>query len=232
MDIFYSVVNFFNRGGAFMYPILFVAAAAAAIAIERYVTLSRLSIKNRAAWNRLEPMLTEGDFDKAREATAKDETAVSQLLAVGLARQGAVRRVDDVEKAMRTNLMELIPRLEKRTHYLGTFANLATLLGLLGTVSGLIHAFTAVATANPAEKANLLAASISEAMNCTAFGLMIAVPVLFIHAFLQTKTGELISSLETAAMKFLTLVADRQSARMQNRLELAQLPKDHSKAAA
>lgn len=231
MDIFYSIVNFFTRGGVFMYPILLVAAVAAAIAIERYVTLSRLSIKNRAAWSRIEPVLAEGDFDKAREATAKDETAVSQLLAVGLARQGAVRRVDDVEKAMRTNLMELIPRLEKRTHYLGTFANLATLLGLLGTVSGLIHAFTAVATANPAEKANLLAASISEAMNCTAFGLMVAVPVLFIHAFLQTKTGELISSLETAAMKFLTLVGDRQSARMQNRLELAQLPKDQSKAA-
>jgi biopolymer transport protein ExbB len=225
VDIFYSIVNFFTRGGVFMYPILFVGAVAAAIAIERYVTLSRLSIKNRAAWSRIEPALTEGDFDKAREATAKDETAVAQLLAVGLARQGAVRRVDDVEKAMRTNLMELIPRLEKRTHYLGTFANLATLLGLLGTVSGLIHAFTAVATANPAEKANLLAASISESMNCTAFGLMVAVPVLFIHAFLQTKTGELIGSLETAAMKFLTLVGDKQSARMQNRLDLAQLPR-------
>lgn len=232
MDIFYSIVNFFTRGGVFMYPILFVGAAAAAIAIERYVTLARLSVKNRAAWTRMEPVLSEGDFDKARELTAKDETAVSQLLAVGLARQGAVRRVDDVEKAMRTNLMELIPRLEKRTHYLGTFANLATLLGLLGTVSGLIHAFTAVATANPAEKANLLAASISESMNCTAFGLMVAVPVLFTHAFLQTKTGELIGSLETAAMKFLTLVADRQSARMQDRLELAQLPKDRAKAAA
>jgi biopolymer transport protein ExbB len=231
VDIFYSIANFFVRGGVFMYPILFIAALAAAIAIERYVTLTRLSIRNRAAWNSIEPTLTEGDFDKAREATAKNDTAVAQLLAVGLARQGAVRRVDDVEKAMRTNLMELIPRLEKRTHYLGTFANLATLLGLLGTVSGLIHAFTSVATANPAEKANLLAASISEAMNCTAFGLMVAVPVLFIHAFLQTKTGDLISSLETAAMKFLTLVGDKQSARMQTRLELAQLPKDQSKAA-
>jgi biopolymer transport protein ExbB len=230
VDIFYSIVNFFVRGGVFMYPILFVAAVATAIAVERYVTLTRLSIKNRAAWNSIEPVLTEGDFDKAREATAKDETAVAQLLAVGLARQGAVRRVDDVEKAMRTNLMEQIPRLEKRTHYLGTFANLATLLGLLGTVSGLIHAFTAVASANPAEKANLLAASISEAMNCTAFGLMVAVPLLFIHAFLQTKTADLISGLETAAMKFLTLVGDRQSARMQSRLELAQLPKDQKAA--
>ena len=76
MDIFYSIVNFFARGGVFMYPILFVAAVAAAIAIERYVTLTRLSIKNRRAWSSIEPMLTEGDFDKAREATAKDETAV------------------------------------------------------------------------------------------------------------------------------------------------------------
>jgi biopolymer transport protein ExbB len=230
VDIFYSIVDFFVRGGVFMYPILFVAAVATAIAVERYVTLTRLSIKNRAAWSGIEPALTEGDFDKAREVTAKDETAVAQLMAVGLARQGAVRRVDDVEKAMRTNLMELIPRLEKRTHYLGTFANLATLLGLLGTVSGLIHAFTAVATANPAEKANLLAASISEAMNCTAFGLMVAVPLLFIHAFLQTKTADLISGLETAAMKFLTILGDRQSARMQTRLELAQAPKDQKAA--
>jgi biopolymer transport protein ExbB len=230
VDIFYSIVNFFVRGGVFMYPILFVAAVATAIAIERYVTLTRLAIKNRRAWNGIEPVLTEGNFDKAREVAAKDDTAICQLLSVGLARQGAVRRVDDVEKAMRTSMMELIPRFEKRTHYLGTFANLATLLGLLGTVSGLIHAFTAVATANPAEKANLLAASISEAMNCTAFGLMVAVPVLFIHAFLQTKTGDLIGSLETAAMKYLTMVGDRQSARMQNRFELAQV--SQTKAAA
>ena len=78
------------------------------------------------------------------------------------------------------------------------------------------------ATRNPAEKANLLAASISEAMNCTAFGLMVAVPVLFVHSFLQSKTSQLIGSLETGAVKFLTLVADRQSAKAQTRLEAAQ----------
>ena len=87
--------------------------------------------------------------------------------------------------------MDVVPRLEKRTHYIATFANLATLLGLLGTVIGLINAFAAVATVNPAEKANLLSASISVAMNCTAFGLMTAVPLLLIHALLQTKTTEL-----------------------------------------
>lgn len=223
MDIFYSIVDFFVKGGAFMVPILLVGAAGAAIAIERYVTLTRLIIGNRSAWTQVEPALTSGDFDNAREITGKDNTAISRLLGVGLARQGAVRRLDDIEKAMRASMLEIIPHLEKRTHYLGTFANLATLLGLLGTVSGLIHAFTAVASANPAEKANLLAASISEAMNCTAFGLMVAVPILFIHSFLQTKTIELISSLETAAGRYMTVIADRQSARAQTRLELAQV---------
>lgn len=223
MDIFYSIVSFFTKGGYFMYPILIVAALATAIAIERYVTLSRLLVKNRSAWNDIEPTINDGNFDKTREIAGKGETAIARLMMVGLARQGAVRRIDDVEKAMRGSMLEIIPQVEKRTHYLGTFANLATLLGLLGTVSGLIHAFTAVASANPAEKANLLAASISEAMNCTAFGLMVAVPVLFIHAFLQTKTGELMTSLETGAVKFLIAMGDRQSSRTQNRLELARV---------
>jgi biopolymer transport protein ExbB len=223
VSIFYTVVDFFTKGGAFMFPILLVAAIAAAITIERYVTLTRLVIKNRNTWNNVEPALNEGNFDKAREATSKDDTAMARVLHTGLARQGTVRRSDDIEKAMRGSMLEAIPQMEKRTHYLATFANLATLLGLLGTVSGLIHAFTAVATANPAEKANLLAASISEAMNCTAFGLMVAVPILFLHAFLQTKTGELITSIETAAVKFLTLMADRQSARTLSRVELARV---------
>ena len=211
MDIFYSIVNFFVRGGAFMFPILLVAAVGGAIAVERYITLTRLRVSNRGAWSRVEPVLMSGDFEKARDMTSKDQTAVSRLLSMGLALQGAVRRRDDVEKAMEESMMEIIPKLEKRTHYLATFANLATLLGLLGTVSGLIHAFAAVATVNPAEKANLLSASISEAMNCTAFGLMTAVPLLFVHALLQTKTTELIDSLEMASVKFLNAITERQS---------------------
>jgi biopolymer transport protein ExbB len=220
VDIFYSIVSFFTKGGAFMFPILIVATVAAAISIERYVTLTRMRVGNKNAWNRVEPLLMKGDFDKAREITSQDDTAVSRLLAMGLALQGAVRRRDDVEKAMEESMMEVIPQLQKRTHYLATFANLATLLGLLGTVSGLIHAFAAVATVNPAEKANLLSASISEAMNCTAFGLMTAVPILFIHALLQTKTTELMDSLETAGVKFMNALASRQSTRTQAHLEL------------
>ena len=220
MDIFYTIVNFFVQGGAFMYPILVVAAVGAAIAVERYVTLKRTGARNRAAWAQVEPLLMRGEFDKAREMTSKGDTTIARLLSIGLALQGTVRRRDDVEKAMEESMMESIPLLQKRTHYLATFANLATLLGLLGTVSGLIHAFAAVATVNPAEKANLLSASISEAMNCTAFGLVTAVPLLFLHALLQTKTTELIDGIETASVKFLNALAARSHARA-SVLELA-----------
>jgi biopolymer transport protein ExbB len=217
VDIFYSIVKFFVQGGPFMFPILLVAAVGTAIAVERYITLTRLGAKNRSAWARVEPALLKGEFDKAREMTSKDDTAISRLLSIGLALQGTVRRRNDVEEAMEESMMETIPQLQKRTHYLATFANLATLLGLLGTVSGLIHAFGAVATVNPAEKANLLSASISEAMNCTAFGLMTAVPFVFIHAFLQTKTIDLISGLEVASTKFLNAITERTATRAQGR---------------
>lgn len=217
MDFMYSIAGFFAGGGLFMLPIALVAAVGAAIAIERYISLTQLGMANRKAWAQIQPLLASFEFDKAREMTSAGDTAVARVLSMGLARQGAVRRREDVEVAMEESMMEIVPQLEKRTHYLATFANLATLLGLLGTVSGLIHAFGAVATVNPAEKANLLSASISEAMNCTAFGLMTAVPFVFIHAFLQTKTIDLISGLEVASTKFLNAITERTSTRAQGR---------------
>jgi len=222
MDFFYPVVKFFSAGGIYMVPILLAAAVATAIAIERYIALARMSMRNQRTWSRIEPALARGEFDKARELIGDDDSAISRVLGMGLALQGAVRRRDDVEKAMQESMMEIVPQLEKRTHYLATAANVATLLGLLGTVSGLIHSFAAVATVNPAEKANLLSASISEAMNCTAFGLMTAVPILVVHAFLQSKTQGLSDGLETAAIRFLNALSARQAARAESRLELVQ----------
>jgi len=222
MEFVYMVVRFFEAGGPFMFPILLVAAVGAAITIERYVTLTLVKARNQNVWSQVQPALVSGDFDKAREMTSKGDSAIAQLLNIGLARQGAVRRREDIEIAMDEGMIEITPQLEKRTHYLATFANLATLLGLLGTVSGLIHAFGAVATVNPADKANLLSASISEAMICTAFGLMTAVPIVFAHAFLQTKTSEVVASLEMAFVKFLNVLTERQAAQTQSRRALAQ----------
>jgi biopolymer transport protein ExbB/TolQ len=209
MNFWNTVVRFFQGGGEFMFPIAVVLVVGLSIAIERWIYLTRVSIRNRSLWNEIVPMLSQGNFRQVVQVTSKSESAIGHILNYGLARIQAARRRDDIEKAMEESLMEVVPKLEKRTHYLATFANLATLLGLLGTVIGLINAFQAVAAVNPAEKANLLSASISVAMNCTAFGLMTAVPLLFIHAFLQTKTTELIDSLEMASVKFLNAVTER-----------------------
>jgi len=212
MEFLSVIVRFFQGGGEFMYPIAVVLVIGLVIAVERYVVLTHSAIRNRMLWNEIAPLLQKGDFRQAVNVTGKSSAAIGQILSYGLARIATARRRDDIEKAMEESLMDVVPRLEKRTHYLATFANLATLLGLLGTVIGLISAFGAVATVNPAEKANLLSASISVAMNCTAFGLMTAVPLLVIHAVLQTKTTELIDSLEMASVKFLNSVSERSPA--------------------
>ena len=209
-----AMINFFQTGGAFMYPILFVFAFGIAISIERYLKLTMVRNANRGMWDKLHPVLAKGDFDTARKMTEENKSTVSRLLNTGLELQGAVRRRDDIEIAMEETMMEIIPQLEKRTPYVALFSNIATLLGQLGTIMGLIEAFTAVANANPAEKADLLSASISVAMNTTAFGLMAGIPLLIIYVVLTSKTGEIVDSLEMASVKTLSIItkmARRQS---------------------
>jgi biopolymer transport protein ExbB len=209
MDLFYSIISFFSTGGVFMYPILIVFAIGVAIATERYITLTLVTKKNQLVWEQVQPVLAEGDFAKARKMTSEDQSTISQVLNMGLSLEGAVRRREDIEIAMEESMMEIVPRLEKRTPYVALASSIATLLGLLGTIMGLIQAFTAVANANPAEKADLLSASISVAMNTTAFGLMVAIPLLVIHAVLTSKTGDIVDSLEMATVKALNVFSRR-----------------------
>jgi biopolymer transport protein ExbB len=203
----YSLVAFFQKGGFFMYPILIVLATGLAIAFERWVQLKRVRAENQKMWDQLYPELAKGEFDKARELANQDKSGMAQMLGMGLARQGAVRRREDVEIAMEESMMEIIPQLEKRTPYLALLSNIATLFGLLGTITGLIQAFATVATASPAEKAALLSVSISVAMNCTAFGLMSAIPLLLLHAKLTTTTGQIVNNLEMASVKALNAIS-------------------------
>jgi hypothetical protein len=94
------MVGFFSTGGLFMYPILVVFAIGVAIAAERYVTLNMIKKRNSDVWSTIQPLLKSGEFDKAREITTQDDSTISQVLSMGLARQGAVRRRDDIEIAM------------------------------------------------------------------------------------------------------------------------------------
>lgn len=206
MSVYSTVVKFFQDSGVFIYPSIMVLSLGLAIAIERFFYISRARRINRETWEELLPLLKTGKFQQVLQMTAKTDTAIGKIINYGLSRAKGARRREDIDAAMEEGMMEVVPRLEKRTHYLATFANVVTLLGLLGTIIGLIKAFTAVAQVNPSEKAELLSASISIAMNNTAFGLMVAIPFLLIHAFLQARTSEIVDSLEAAKIKFLNLV--------------------------
>jgi len=207
MENISSMVDFFIKGGAFMYPILIVLIIGLSIAAERWFQLTRIRLNNRKMWNRVKPLLDNGEFDRARKMVDGDKSSIAGILSMGLARHSLARRREDIEIAMEECMMEIIPQLERRTPYIALLSNIATLLGLLGTIMGLIAAFTAVANANPAEKADLLSASISVAMNTTAFGLMTAIPLLLLHAKLTSATGEIVDSLEMASVKALNAIA-------------------------
>ncbi len=206
MDFYVTFVRFFQEGGPFMYPIAAVLAIGFAIAIERYVYLTRTMSTNRRDYKRMLPLLQQGRIKELAQQARGQRSAISHIYADGLARMPNTRRRQDIEYAMEEGLLEILPVIEKRTSYLATFANVATLLGLLGTIIGLIAAFTAVANADPAEKASLLSQSISIAMNTTAFGLMVAIPLLLIHSYLVGKTSAIIESLEIAVVKFLNFI--------------------------
>ncbi len=203
MEMLTSLIRFFQSGGPFMVPIAMVLTVGLAIALERYVYLSGVMRANRKEYQALMPLLNSGRLPELLKRTQKPGSAIGLVFREGLARMETTRRRQDVEYAMEEGLLETLPAIEKRTPYLATFANIATLLGLLGTIIGLIAAFTAVANADPSEKATLLSESISIAMNTTAFGLMAAIPLLLIHAYLQGKTKSIIESLDIAIVKFL-----------------------------
>ena len=209
MDMYATVVGFFQEGGPFMYPIAIVLSIGIAVAFERYFYLVKEMRVNRQAYTKLLPLLRQRRLKEIVEFTKNSKSAVARIAADGVNKQqhtDVARRRSDIEAAMEEGLLEALPQIERRTPYLATFANIATLLGLLGTIIGLIAAFTAVANADPAEKATLLSQSISIAMNTTAFGLMVAIPLLLVHSMLQSKTSAIIESLEIAVVKFVNLL--------------------------
>lgn len=203
-----EIVKFFQTGGPFMYPILVVLAFGLTISIERFFFLSSAFRKTNKVWSQLIPMLKANDFQRAHQFTNTNKSPLAVVLNYGFARQRANAKRELVESAFEAGIMEVMPELEQRTHYLSTFANVATLLGLLGTIIGLIQAFTAVANAEAAQKADLLSGSISVAMNTTAFGLIVAIPLILTSSYLNNKTAKLIEVLEMSAVKCLNLMDD------------------------
>lgn len=207
MDGFSTIARFFQEGGFFMYLILLVVSVGIAIAIERFIYLSKADASSRKLWDSVTPLVQRGNIDQAITLANQSDAVMGNMLSYGLARvKNRAEHRDEIETAMEEGLMEAIPNIEKRTHYLATLANVTMLLGLLGTVAGLIEAFGAVAHAEPSQKAELLSAAIAVGMNATAFGLGAAIPLMLVYSFLQSKTTALVDHLEMAAVKFLNLL--------------------------
>jgi len=207
------VIKFIQDGGFFMYPILLVLLLGLGIVVERALYLAKVVASNKAIWAEVYPLINKGQLKPALDKVKDNDAAIGRILSYGINRSLVARRVEDVETAMEEALMEVMPRLEARTSYVSTFANIATLLGLTGTVQGLIAAFNAVANADPAVKGDLLSQSISVAMNTTLFGLIVAIPLLLAYSYLQNKTNSVVESLEMASIKFLNTLRQLSAAK-------------------
>lgn len=191
MDYLYIA---FQNGGPFMYIILSALIVGLAIIVERFIFVA---VKNRidttSFVNKIIEFVQSGNISSAVELCNRSRAALPRITKAGLMEIG--KNPKDIQNAFELAAMSEIPKLEKRTHYLATIANVATLLGLLGTIIGLIQAFQAVSAADSSQKAALLSAGISVAMNTTAFGLIVAIPCMVFHSYIQEKTNTIIDEI-------------------------------------
>jgi len=208
-----AIIRFFQDGGIFMFPIAAILIVGVAIVVERFVFLAAAKRANREIFDRILPMLQKRDYQGALNVGRTSDAPIARIISAGLLRMSQSARREDIESAMEEGVMEAVPRLERRTGYLATLANVATLLGLLGTIHGLSDAFSAVANADPSAKAALLSASIAVAMNATAFGLFAAIPLLLSHSVIQSRTMQIIDSLEMAGVKCLNILTSSHEAK-------------------
>lgn len=193
----------FSHGGFLMWAIVPVQIVSLAIIAERVMALYfRRQLNQKSMVQIFESEIRKGQIDKviAQAKRIESEPIAVVALAGAQATQDLAGK-DEVQLRMDEVLLEEQTRLEKRTGFLAMLGNVATLLGLLGTITGMIKSFAAVGSASATEKAALLAAGISEAMNATAYGLIVAVPALVMYAVLQNRTNQLQDDLNKASLK-------------------------------
>lgn len=193
-----------------MYVILSALVFGVAVIVERFVFVA---VKNRIDTtgfvNKVIELIQRGNISSAIELCNRSKAALPRITKAGLQEIG--KNPKEIQNAFELAAMSEIPKLEKRTHYLSTIANVATLLGLLGTIVGLIQSFQAVSAADSSQKAALLSAGISVAMNTTAFGLVVAIPCLVFHSYIQEKTNTIVDEInENIARVYSRIIAQKE----------------------
>jgi biopolymer transport protein ExbB/TolQ len=208
-----TVREFFLNGGVFMFVILGVWGIGIAIALERFKKLSRnYDVDGPSFMNEIQRYVLSNDIQGAIRVCSGSVAALPKVLKSGLKR--ANQGTDQIQNALDATALEVVPKIELRLNYLQLIANISTLFGLLGTIQGLISTFAAVADVDPAQKAELLAAGISQAMNTTAMGLFSAITIMVIHAVLSNKADKIINEIDEFSVKLLDLLGTKDKAEL------------------
>lgn len=201
-----AIVLAFQGGGFGMIPIAVVMVFVVFIIVERFMTLKKLSVDKKDFNEKLFGLILRGDVRQAITFCDSRPAPLTNTLKAGLVQVLNKRPDEEVQVAMDGAALKEMPSLEGWTGFLAVFGNVATLLGLLGTIIGLIHSFRAVTNADPAQKATLLSAGIAEAMNCTAFGLIVAIPALLAYGYYQTRIQRVVNDLNESSMNLMNLI--------------------------
>lgn len=201
-------LKYFHDGGWYMWAILAISLLASAIAFERYLALRfRFYIDGRRLFNDVKKFITANDWRRAQEICRQYAyVPLAQVLGAGLAH--ADQPVEEMETAMESQTLYYVPKINNRLSYLSTLANIATLLGLLGTIVGLITAFDALGGTLAADQSRdqALAGGIGIAMYTTAFGLLVAIPTLLAHMYLTNKANQIIDDIDHYATSLKQLI--------------------------
>lgn len=202
-----AIGRFFQEGGVWMYPIAVVSVFAVAVALERlFYYYIHCRINAKALLTQITRHVRNGDIEKARQICAKTKTPLSTILESALWHYQQQEPDQEIQNAIDEVALRELPRIQRRTHYISLFANISTLLGLLGTIFGLQDAFGALTAADPAQKATVLARGIAIAMNTTALGLIVAIPCMILFSILGAKANTIIEEIDESSVRLLNFL--------------------------
>ena len=207
LNMVQGFAKFMDDGGVFMWIILAMWVLGVIISVERVKKIFGFDVDGTSLMSEVKKDVLTNEVQNAIQNCSTNKSLLANVLRNGLKR--ANQDKEQIQDALEASMLESIPHVEKRLGYISLIANVSTLIGLLGTIYGLIQSFAAVASADAASKAELLALGISKAMNTTAFGLISAISMMVIHQILTTKAEKIIGDLEHYSVKLVDLLSTR-----------------------
>lgn len=202
--------RFMADGGIFMWIIAIVWCVGIALAVERLKNYFKYDIDGKSLMANIKKYVIGNQVQDSIQACSESPSLNAFVMKNGLKR--ANQSKEQIQDALEASILETVPLIEKRLSYLALCANLSTLLGLLGTIQGLIQSFAAVAQAEASQKAQLLAEGIAVAMNTTALGLISAISLMVVHSYLMAKGEKMIQEIEENSVKLLDLLGTKKAA--------------------